>query len=153
MEEKKKSGFLKHSPVNLMDAWKKVFGFLMFSFLNYFSPSVFSLPVSCSLLVRVESQQTVVRALEERRAALEHTEADCEALTRVVTPGEAGHFWVKLSQMKCHWDELKARVEHLQGHLSQSVSSRQRYNDNLEQVQVSLKKDRDLDSCSCCMVE
>lgn len=61
-------------------------------------------------------------------------EADCEALTRFVTPGEAGHFWVKLSQMKYHWDELKGRVEQLEGHLSQSVSSRQRYNDNLEQV-------------------
>lgn len=76
------------------------------------------------------------RALEERRSALEHMEADCEALTRFVTPGEAGHFWVKLSQMKCHWDELKGRVEQLEGHLSQSVSSRQRYNDNLEQVMM-----------------
>lgn len=61
-------------------------------------------------------------------------EADCEALTRFVTPGEAGHFWVTLSQMKCHWDELKGRVEQLEGHLSQSVSSRQRYSDSLEQV-------------------
>lgn len=72
-------------------------------------------------------------------------EADCEALTRFVTPGEAGHFWVKLSQMKCHWDELKERVEQLQGHLSQSVSSRQRYNDNFEQVRQCMETRQRLD--------
>lgn len=93
------------------------------------------------------------RALEERRAALEHMEADCEALTRFVTPGEAGHFWVKLSRMKCHWDELKERVEQLQGHLNQSVSSRQRYNDNLEQVRPCLETRQRLDSGTLCIVD
>lgn len=110
-------------------------------------------PPSCSSLVLVASYQIVERALDERKAALEHMEADCEALTRFVTPGEAGHFWVKLSQMKCHWDELKGRVEQLQGHLSQSVSSRQRYNDNLEQVRPCLGTRQTLDSGSLCIVE
>lgn len=66
-------------------------------------------------------------------------EADCEALTRFVTPGEAGHFWAKLTQMRCYWDELKGRVEQLEGQLNQSASSRQRYNNNLEQVHSNQK--------------
>lgn len=82
----------------------------------------------------VASLQTVEGGLEERRAALAHMEADCEALSRFVTPGQAGHIRAKLTQMRCHWEELKGRVEQLEGQLNQSVSYRQRYNDNLEQV-------------------
>lgn len=72
--------------------------------------------------------------LEERTAALSHMEADCEALSRFVTPGEAGRIRTRLTQMRRYWEELKGRVEQLGGQLNQSASYRQRYNDNLEQV-------------------
>lgn len=80
------------------------------------------------------SLQTVGEGLEERRAALAHMEADSEALSRFVTPGEAGHIREKLTQMRRHWEELKGSVEQLEGQLNQSASYRQRYNDILEQV-------------------
>lgn len=72
--------------------------------------------------------------LEERRAALAHMEADCEALSSFVTPGEAGRIRARLAQMRRYWEELKGRVEQLGGQLNQSASYWQRYNDNLEQV-------------------
>lgn len=72
--------------------------------------------------------------LDERKAALARMEADCEALSRFVTPGEAGHIRAQLAQMRRYWEELKGRVEELGGQLNQSRSYRQRYNDNLEQV-------------------
>lgn len=65
-------------------------------------------------------------------------EADCEALSKFVTPGEAGHIRARLVQMRRYWEELKGRVDELGGQLNQSVSYRQRYNDNLEQVWRSL---------------
>ena len=61
-------------------------------------------------------------------------EADCDALSRFVTPGEAGCIRARLTQMRRYWEELKGRVEQLGGQLNQSASYRQRYNDNLEQV-------------------
>lgn len=85
------------------------------------------------------SLQTVEGGLEDRKAALALMEADCEALSRFVTPGEAGHIQAKLTQIKCHWEELKRTVEQLEGQLNQSVSYRQRYNDNLEQVHSNTK--------------
>lgn len=84
------------------------------------------------------SRQAVGGGLEERRALLDHMEADCEALSKFVTPGEAGHIRARLAQIRRHWEELKGRVEELGGQLNQSVSYRQRYNDNLEQVWRSL---------------
>lgn len=74
------------------------------------------------------------KGLEERKAALAHMEMDCEALSKFVTPGEAGHIRARLAQMRCHWEELKGRVEQLEGQLNQSASYRHRYNDILEQV-------------------
>lgn len=74
------------------------------------------------------------KGLEERKAALAHIETDCEALSRFVTPGEAGRIRARLTQTRRYWDELKGRVEQLGGQLNQSASYRQRYNDNLEQV-------------------
>lgn len=76
--------------------------------------------------------------LEKRKAALVHMESDCEALSRFVTPGEAGRIRTRLTQMRCCWEELQGRVEQLGGQLNQSVSYRQRYNDNLEQVLVTV---------------
>ncbi|CAB1447009.1 unnamed protein product [Pleuronectes platessa] len=93
------------------------------------------------------------KGLEERRAALAHMEADCEALSRFVTPGEAGCLRARLTQMKRYWEELKGRVEQLGGQLNQSASYRQRYNDNLEQVKKTMsdieeKLDRPMTYCS-----
>lgn len=82
----------------------------------------------------VTSLQAMGEGLEERRAALAHMEADCEALSRFVTPGEAGHIRARLTQMRRCWEELKGRVEQLGGQLNQNATYRQRYNDNLEQV-------------------
>lgn len=72
--------------------------------------------------------------LEEKKAALAHMEADCEALSRFVTPGEAGRIRAQLIQARQYWDELKGIVERLGVQLNQSASYRQRCNDNLEQV-------------------
>ncbi|XP_023266581.1 nesprin-1-like [Seriola lalandi dorsalis] len=82
--------------------------------------------------------EEVGKGLEERRAALVHMEADCEALSRFVTPGEAGRIRAGLTQMRRYWEELKGRVEQLGGQLNQSASYRQRYNDNLEQVKKTM---------------
>lgn len=76
----------------------------------------------------------MAKGLEERRAAVTHMEADCEALSRFVTPGEAGRIRARLTQTRRYFEELKGRVEQLGGQLNQSASYRQRYNDNLEQV-------------------
>lgn len=86
------------------------------------------------LFFTIASLQEVAVGLEEKREVLAHMEADCEALSSCVTPGESGHIWARLSQMRHRWDELKEKVEQLGGHLTQSASYRQRYNDNLEQV-------------------
>lgn len=88
--------------------------------------------------------QTVEGGLEDRKAALAHMEADCEALSRFVTPGEAGHIRATLTRIRCHWDELKRTAEQLEGQLNQSVSYRQRYSDNLEQVRGNAKWNEDL---------
>lgn len=80
------------------------------------------------------SLQTAAEGLEDRRAVLDLMEADCESLSRFVTPGEAGHIRAQLTQMRRYWEELKGRVEQLGGQLNQSALFRQRYNDNLEQV-------------------
>ncbi|KAK1888949.1 Nesprin-1 [Dissostichus eleginoides] len=77
--------------------------------------------------------EAVADGLEERRAALAHMEADCEALSRFVTPGEAGRIRTRLAQMRRCWEELKGRAEQLGGQLIQSASYWQRYNDNFEQ--------------------
>lgn len=72
--------------------------------------------------------------LEQRREVLAGMEADCEALARFVTPGEAGRIWARLTHMRHYWEELKGKVEQLGGQLNQSALFRQRYNDNREQV-------------------
>nr|XP_019953051.1 PREDICTED: nesprin-1-like [Paralichthys olivaceus] len=97
--------------------------------------------------------EEVGKGLEERREALAHMEADCEALSRFVTPGEAGCIRARLTQMRRYWEELKGRVEQLGGQLNQSASYRQRYNDNLEQVKKTMndieeKLDRPMTYCS-----
>lgn len=87
----------------------------------------------------VTSPQAVAEGLEERRAALAHMEVDCEALSRFVTPGEAGRIRSRLAQMRRDWEELMGRVEQLEGQLNQSTSYWQRYNDNREQVYSNTK--------------
>ncbi|KAF3849913.1 hypothetical protein F7725_019632 [Dissostichus mawsoni] len=69
----------------------------------------------------VASLQAVADGLEERRAALAHMEADCEALSRFVTPGEAGRIRTRLAQMRRCWEELKGRAEQLGGQLIQRL--------------------------------
>ncbi|XP_027140369.1 nesprin-1 isoform X4 [Larimichthys crocea] len=86
----------------------------------------------------ISTVEAVGEGLEERRAALAHMEADCEALSRFVTPGEAGHIRARLTQMRRCWEELKGRVEQLGGQLNQNATYRQRYNDNLEQVKKTM---------------
>ncbi|XP_040920912.1 nesprin-1-like [Toxotes jaculatrix] len=86
----------------------------------------------------ISTVEEVGKGLEERRAALGHMEADCEALSRFVTPGEAGRIRARLTQIRRYWEELKGRVEQLGGQLNQSASYRQRYNDNLEQVKKTM---------------
>lgn len=61
-------------------------------------------------------------------------EADCEALSRFLTPGEAGCIRARLTHMRRYWEELKESAEQLKGQLNQNASYRQKYNDNLEQV-------------------
>lgn len=73
-------------------------------------------------------------ALEERKAVLVLMEADCEALSRFVTSGEASRIRAQLNQTRQYWEELKGRAEQLGVQLNQSASYRQRCNDNLEQV-------------------
>lgn len=73
-------------------------------------------------------------------AALVHMEEDCEALSSFVTPVEAGRVRARLAQMRRCWEEMKGRVEQLGGQLNQSATYRQRYNDNLEQVNISYCK-------------
>lgn len=72
--------------------------------------------------------------LTERRAALAQMEADSEALSRFVTPGEAGHVRARLIQTRHRFDELTERTEQLGEQLNLSASYRQRCNDNLDQV-------------------
>lgn len=94
-------------------------------------PSILFL-ISIPLLLH--ALQAVAEGLEERRAALAHMEADCEALSSCVTPGETGRIRSRLAQMRRYWEELKGRAEQLGGQLNQSASYWQRYNNNLEQV-------------------
>ncbi|XP_074471050.1 nesprin-1-like isoform X3 [Sebastes fasciatus] len=86
----------------------------------------------------ISTVEAVAEGLEERRTALAHMEADCEALSRFVTPGEAGRIRARLALMRRYWEELKGRVEQLGGQLNQSASYWQRYNDNLEQVKKAM---------------
>ncbi|GLD49390.1 nesprin-1-like protein [Lates japonicus] len=86
----------------------------------------------------ISTVEEVGKGLEERRAAVTHMEADCEALSRFVTPGEAGRIRARLTQTRRYFEELKGRVEQLGGQLNQSASYRQRYNDNLEQVKKTM---------------
>uniref|UniRef100_A0A8K9Y661 Spectrin repeat containing nuclear envelope protein 1 n=1 Tax=Oncorhynchus mykiss TaxID=8022 RepID=A0A8K9Y661_ONCMY len=72
--------------------------------------------------------------LEERAAILSHLEAESEALSGFVTPGEAGRIRARLAQMERYWEELKESVEQLGGELNQSATCRQRFNNDLEQV-------------------
>jgi len=54
--------------------------------------------------------------LVEKKIALTHMEADCEALARFVTPGEVGHIRAQLIHTtRCH-DELKGRIEFTASH-------------------------------------
>lgn len=69
-------------------------------------------------------------------------EADCDALSRFVTPGEAGRIRAQLIQMRRCWEELKGRAEQLGAQLNQSASYRQRCNDNLEQVHGNAQQKR-----------
>lgn len=108
--------------------------FFLLSCLLYFAQPVPPILFSDRRSSAVASLQAVVEGLEERRATLGHMEADCEALSRFVTPGEAGHIRARLMQMRRYWEELKGRAEQLGGRLNQSASYRQRYNDNLELV-------------------
>ncbi|XP_039981906.1 nesprin-1-like [Xiphias gladius] len=86
----------------------------------------------------ISTVEEVGKGLDERRAALAQMETDCEALSKFVTPGEAGLIRARLAQMRRYWEELKGRVEQLGGQLNQSASYRQRYNDNLEQVKKTM---------------
>ncbi|XP_076011043.1 nesprin-1-like, partial [Genypterus blacodes] len=92
--------------------------------------------------------EEVGEGLDERRAALVRMEAECEALSGFVTPGEAGQIRTRLVQMRRSWEELKERVEQLGGRLNQSASYRQRYNDNLEQVKKSMSDLKEKLDCS-----
>lgn len=73
-------------------------------------------------------------ALAERRAALAQMEADSEALSGFVTPGEAGRVRARLVQTRRRFDELTERTEQLGEQLNLSTSYRQRCNNNLDQV-------------------
>lgn len=72
--------------------------------------------------------------MEERRAALTQMEADSEALSQFMTPGEVGHVRARLVQMRRRFDELAERTEVLGVQFNQSAAYRQRCNNNLEQV-------------------
>nr|XP_029132983.1 nesprin-1-like [Labrus bergylta] len=87
---------------------------------------------------QISKVEAVGEVLDERRVALAHMEADCEALSIFVTPGEAGRIRTQLAQMRRNWEEMKWRVEQLGGQLNQSATYRQRYNDNLEQVKKTM---------------
>jgi nesprin-1 len=86
------------------------------------------------LLLTFFLSQFVGARLEERAAILSHLEAESEALSGFVTPGEAGRIRARLAQMERYWEELKESVEQLGGQLNQSATCRQRFNNNLEQV-------------------
>ncbi|XP_067337447.1 nesprin-1 isoform X16 [Channa argus] len=96
--------------------------------------------------------EEVGMGLEERRTALAHMEADFEALSRFVTPGETGRIWARLTQITRYWEDLKERVEQLGGELNQSSTYRQRHINNLEQVKrimTDLKVKLDCPVASC----
>ena len=84
------------------------------------------------------SLQAVGASLEERGAILAHLEADCEALSKFVTPGEVERIRTRLANMGQYWEELRARVEQLGGQLPHSASHRTTCSDNLEQVTCNI---------------
>ncbi|XP_028460432.1 nesprin-1-like [Perca flavescens] len=95
----------------------------------------------------ISTVDAVAEGLEERRAALAHMEADCEALSSCVTPGETGRIRSRLAQIRHYWEELKGRAEQLGGQLNQSASYWQRYNDNLEQVKKAMSELKEKFDC------
>ncbi|XP_024912651.1 nesprin-1-like [Cynoglossus semilaevis] len=82
--------------------------------------------------------EEVEKGLDDRRSALTLMEADCEALSRFLTPGEAGCIRARLTHMRRYWEELKESAEQLKGQLNQNASYRQKYNDNLEQIKKTI---------------
>uniref|UniRef100_A0A8K9XYB1 Spectrin repeat containing nuclear envelope protein 1 n=1 Tax=Oncorhynchus mykiss TaxID=8022 RepID=A0A8K9XYB1_ONCMY len=82
------------------------------------------------------SSDPLEKHISTRAAILSHLEAESEALSGFVTPGEAGRIRARLAQMERYWEELKESVEQLGGELNQSATC-SKYTD--DQSRISMK--------------
>lgn len=74
--------------------------------------------------------------LQERAEILSQLEDRAQGLSQFVSSGESARIKARLTQIGRYWEELKESIEHLNGQLEESSSHQQKFNTNLQQVDV-----------------
>lgn len=74
--------------------------------------------------------------LQERAEILSQLEDRAQALSQFVSSGESARIKARLTQIGRYWEELKESMENLNGQLEESSSHQQKFNTNLQQVDL-----------------
>lgn len=74
--------------------------------------------------------------LQERAEILSQLEDRAQALSQFVSSGESARIKARLTQIGRYWEELKESMEHLNGQLEDSANYQQKFNTNLQQVDL-----------------
>lgn len=74
--------------------------------------------------------------LQERAEILSQLEDRAQALSQFVSSVESARIKARLTQIGRYWEELKESMEHLNGQLEDSANHQQKFNTNLQQVDL-----------------
>lgn len=74
--------------------------------------------------------------LQERAEILSQLEDRAQALSQFVSSGESARIKARLTQIGRYWEELKESMEHLNEQLEESSSHQQKFNTNLQKVDL-----------------